>query len=143
MAAYGSEFHNDVVQIKHDGLNIFGSGRLIGPNLVLTARHVVRGKDFVSGWKCRRVGDKPPDYPTATWTWIDAAVVYVSDGHDLALLRVSESASLSPLYRTRIATVKTNSERPVEAAGFPEGAEDEGRSPTLDPPRCVERRKKK
>ena len=92
MSAYGAEFHDDVVQVQHEGPDSFGSGRLIGRNLVLTARHVVRpgGAIVDTGWKIRRIGDRPQDWPKSPWTWLDAKVVYVAEAHDLAVLRLSE-----------------------------------------------------
>ena len=40
--AYSKEkLYADVAQVQHHSLDLFGSGRLIGRNLVLTARHVV------------------------------------------------------------------------------------------------------
>jgi hypothetical protein len=135
MSAYGREFHDDVVQVKHDVANSFGSGRLIGRNLVLTARHVVRpyGKGEDTGWNIRRIGDRPVDYPKSPWVWLDATVVYVAEAHDLAVLRLSAPASLTPFYRTRIATAKARDERPVEGAGFPSGFATDGRFNLLAP----------
>jgi len=127
--AYGSEFHDDVVQVQHEGPDSFGSGRLIGRNLVLTARHVVEpgGAIVDTGWKIRRIGDRPQDWPKSPWIWLGANVLYVAEAHDLAVLRLSAPASLTPFYRTRVATAKARDERPVEGAGFPSGFADEGR----------------
>jgi hypothetical protein len=129
MSAYGREFHDDVIQVQHEGPDSFGSGRLIGWNLVLTARHVVRpGGEIVDiGWKVRRIGDRPGDWPKSPWIWLDADVIYVAEGHDLAVLRLSEPASMTPFYSTRVATAKTRDDRPVDGAGFPCGFADDGR----------------
>lgn len=123
MSAYPPELYDDVVQVQHEAPDSFGSGRLIGHNLVLTARHVVRpgGTTVESGWKIRRKGDQPQDWPKSTWEWLAATVAYVSVKHDLAVLRVAEPHSLTPSYRTRIATVSSLEERLVLGAGFPMG----------------------
>lgn len=132
MSVYGIEYRNDVVQVQHEKPDSFGSGRLIGPNLVLTARHVVRPNDLNvdSGWKIRRYGDKQPQSP---WAWLDATIVYVSETHDLAVLRISAPAELKPFYRTRIASVATQAEHPVHGAGFPCAFEADGRTNLLAP----------
>lgn len=123
MSAYGREFHDDVVQVQHEQPDSFGSGRLIGQNLVLTARHVVRpeGATVNSGWKVRRNGDRPRDWPVSPWNWHDATIIHVSEKHDVAVLRICGPTSLTPFYRTRIATAISQDDRPVQGAGFPSG----------------------
>ncbi len=126
MSVYGRELYNDAVQVQHEGLDSFGPGRLIGRNLILTARHVVRPSGAIAdtGWKIRRIGDRPRAWPKSRWIWLDANVVYVAEAHDLAVPRLSAPASLTPFYRTRVAAVKARDERPVEGAGFPSGFAD-------------------
>jgi hypothetical protein len=120
MSTYGRELYDDVVQVQHEEPDSFGSGRLVGRNLVLTARHVVQPDSVIvdSGWKIRRIGDRPKDWlndpskvmPKSAWIWRDAEVAYVSDVHDLAVVRILEPAEMIPCFRTRVATVRSAEE---------------------------------
>jgi hypothetical protein len=103
----------------------FGSGRLIAPDLILTAGHVVdyptRYSPNRGGWKAALIGERDKD---GRWTAPahDAQVVWRGKGDlDLALLRLSEKKHIEPKLRPEIASYKlVGAIGDIIAAGFPE-----------------------
>ena len=72
MPAYQiDDLYSDVAQVQHKRPDLFGSGRLVGRNLILTARHVVTPPDatepIIAGWEVRLFGAKPRS--TGLWEW--------------------------------------------------------------------------
>jgi hypothetical protein len=118
----------DVAQVQHEGLQSFGSGRLIGRNLILTARHVVIAKNATApmrdGWKIRLFGAKLND--GCDWKWRDAEVIWTGKrGLDLALLAVRPkdgTPDMRPRLRLRVAKFKRVTDHSVRGIGFPLGA---------------------
>src|SRR4030081_2617147 len=85
--------YRDVAQVQHSSLDLFGSGRLIGPNLVLTARHVLTPKDVQvpeqMGWQVRLFADRPDTRQANKWKWMEANVAWAGqETLDLALLKL-------------------------------------------------------
>jgi hypothetical protein len=84
-----SEKAADAVQVRHATLHgIFGSGRLVGPDLVLTARHVLtrQGEPPKEGWRIAvwsEVGLSGQGFLAAEVAWCDATAE-----PDIALLRL-------------------------------------------------------
>lgn len=88
-----ARFNSDVAQVQHRTDDCFGSGRLVAPSLVLTARHVLEdnkknvGKD---GWQIRLHREYQGSAPNAPkWEWRDAIVAWEKAGIDIALLQVT------------------------------------------------------
>ena len=88
-------FNSDVAQVQHKTAENFGSGRLVAPSLVLTARHVLEdrkgrliGED---GWQIRLESENPDngDRGKQKWIWRDAVVAWQKPAIDIALLRVT------------------------------------------------------
>ena len=113
--------------IREQGLTSFGSGRLIGRNLVVTARHVLESTSGIKlpdeGWEVRLLGDRidgrwdgPP---------IAARVVWRGHGsHDLALLELQQ-VDRQPDNRLKIRFGKYHSPMDLDGvwiAGFPQAA---------------------
>jgi hypothetical protein len=114
--------------IPERGVTSFGSGRLIGRNLVLTARHVLESKTGIAlpneGWEVRLLGDqvnggwdgKPP---------IAAKVVWRGQGpSDLALLEL-QRVERDPDKRIQLRFGKYNLPMDLAGvwiAGFPQAA---------------------
>src|SRR5262245_543153 len=102
----------DVAQIQHAEFDLFGSGRLIAHNLVLTASHVLTREGDASpekqGWQVRLLAGRPRDLEAEKWTWIDASVVWLGQKKlDLALLELQPrgGAGWYPKLSLRIARV--------------------------------------
>ncbi len=112
------------VYIRQDGNGSFGSGRLIAPDLVLTAGHVVdyqtREDSTRSGWKICLLRDRKED---GSWSdpAYEAEVIWRGSGElDLALLQVGGGNNLKPWLKPIFASYALH--RPVgdvDAAGFP------------------------
>src|SRR5580704_14662951 len=119
--------YSDVAQIQHGSRNAFGSGRLVGPNLILTARHVLTFETpnalLCDGWKVRLLSGRSR---SETWEWSDATLAWAgADDLDLALLLVSPPARepvWKPLLRICIAEIRTVKSHRVRCLGFPRGA---------------------
>jgi hypothetical protein len=129
MVTYRLEvLYPDVAQVQHEGIHSFGSGRLIGRNLILTARHVVTAKDATAptleGWHVRLFATKPTD--GADWKWLNAEVTWTSSrGLDLALLTIrpeDTTVHLRPRLKFRTAKVERATDYRVFGLGFPLGA---------------------
>lgn len=122
-----NSLYDDVAQVQHTNHDLFGSGRLIGTNLVLTARHVLTPEGAESpvpnGWQVRLIADRRE---AEKWNWIDASVTWVGQGSlDLALLKLHMKESTLvrvPKLRLRIARIAAVEHHPVRALGFPRGA---------------------
>jgi len=129
---------DDVAKIQHSNLDLFGSGRLIGRNLVLTARHVITVEGSPAGvvqhdWQVRLFADRPDPPGTKKWPWIKARVVWMGqDSLDLALLEllpVDDASDRNARLRLRIAKIDRDERHSVQGLGFPRGAiEDEKRN---------------
>jgi hypothetical protein len=137
MADYSTDLYADGVQVQHEPLGSFGSGRLVGLNLVLTARHVVRPDGWTDetdrAWSVRLQKDRPPG--AEEWPFHKAAVVWVGEGGlDLALLKLTDEISLKPKYRTRIAQVTQTAGHPVLGLGYPSGSKTAERKNHTAPP---------
>jgi hypothetical protein len=131
MAFSNDEIYGDTTQIQHETIDAFGSGRLIGRNLILTARHVVEAPDthlpIDADWTVRCVSNQKD----ALWAWKKAEVVWRGkDDLDLALLQISlkeGEPDTQPRFQTRIAQIMRLEHHPVVALGFPRGARTDGR----------------
>jgi hypothetical protein len=117
----------NVAQIQHSSHEAFGSGWLIGRNLVLTARHVVIPEGAAApvehGWRVRLVAGRPD---VQKWTWIDASIAWVGqDTLDLALLELHPGEGApdwDPTLKLRIGRIEAVQHHRVRALGFPRGA---------------------
>src|SRR5262245_42011981 len=123
---YPLNIRDDVAQIQHEGLESFGSGRLIADRLVLTARHVVApeypARQETTGFTCRVWKHRVP--PPGKWDWMPAKLVWLSpdEKSDLALLRIEQSAPLLPAYSMRIASFDSTDGHEVSGTGFATGS---------------------
>jgi len=121
--------YNDVAQIQHARSKLFGSGRLIGRNLVLTARHVLteegQSTPLSEGWQVRLIGTRP-DLSSGEWRWIRADIAWIGDGKlDLALLWLipaDPTICFTPKLKLRIARIKRVGHYLARGLGFPHGA---------------------
>jgi hypothetical protein len=103
----------------------FGSGRLIAPDLVLTAGHVVDyptpGAPTRAHWKVALLAERDHD---ARWTAPahDAEVVWRGAGDlDLALLRLTDHKRLEPKLKLEFASYElVEPLGEIDGAGFPE-----------------------
>jgi hypothetical protein len=142
MPAYRpKDLGNDVAQVQHEKPDLFGSGRLVAPNLILTARHVVTPKGAAEPiwlhWKARLYRTRP--IAGGDWRWCDAQVIWVGKGGlDLALLCLADSGEavgdsdkptgakiLQPQLELRVAKIERGDHR-VTGWGFPLGARVDG-----------------
>jgi tetratricopeptide (TPR) repeat protein len=128
MPAYRTQdLYFDVAQVQHDEAGLFGSGRLIARNLILTARHVVTAEGAtepaIHGWRVRLFGAKPKD--GGKWEWRDADVVWVGkDKVDLALVSIMHAEGVTdmlPKLKLRAAKIERG-EVKVRGIGFPLGS---------------------
>jgi tetratricopeptide (TPR) repeat protein len=118
---------DDVAQVQHRSHNLFGSGRLIGPNLVLTARHVVIPEGAAApvedGWQVRLIAGRQD---VENWTWIDASVTWAGHGTlDLALLKLHPREGAPDWYpklKLRIGRIDAVQHHSIRCLGFPRGA---------------------
>jgi hypothetical protein len=119
------EFLADVAAIYiGDPKGSFGSGRLIAPNLILTAGHVVdyptREDPKRIGWVVVLIRDRDKD---GRWSHAhEATVIWRGSGDlDLALLQLIDKKLLEPNLRTEFASYKlVGPVGEIIAAGFPE-----------------------
>ncbi len=124
------ELYADAAQVWHSGRGLFGSGRLIGRNLVLTARHVVTTDGIAElvkeDWQVRLGADFPDSSQADQGVWIKASVAWV--GHntlDLALLKLhplENAPDFYPKLKLRIGRIDEVQHRTVRGIGFPRGA---------------------
>ena len=137
MPTYRQEdLYADVAQVQHENPDQFGSGRLIGRNLILTARHLVERADgSMKDWRIRLFGAKPKD--GGPWDWREADIVWVGkDKLDIALLEVRSKADapdLRPKLSLRGAKIVRVIERRVVGLGFPLGAKSDGMRQLMTP----------
>jgi hypothetical protein len=118
------ELYADVAQVWHSSAGLFGSGRLIGRNLVLTARHVVTPEKSAlpakDGWQvCLKA------QPDQGCLWIKGTVVWYGQGNlDLALIELQpEKGAVSiPKLKLRIGRIDQVQQHVVRGLGFPRGA---------------------
>ena len=116
-------------RLQHGANYAFGSGRLIGHNLVLTARHVLETADGVPlpdiGWEVRLLGDRVD----GMWKGdpISAEVAWRARKLDLALLKLSE-VDRYPIsdFKLQLARYESVADRDgFWIAGFPHAAREE------------------
>ena len=124
----------DVAQVQNDRA-LFGSGRLIGRNLVLTAAHVTYAYDgsadaagsqerrvIEDGWQIRFEHSRHG----GSWPWHQGKVVWFDPTIDLALIQVvSERNHLEPRLALRIADIQTNAARQVSSYGYPRASKED------------------
>ena len=132
------EFLADVaaVYVRDQAKGSFGSGRLIAPDLILTAGHVVdyptREAPARAGWKIALIGERGKD---GRWTAPahDAEVVWRGKGDlDLALLHLIAKKRLEPKLRPEFASYElVGPIGEIVAAGFP-NAWASDKEPTRD-----------
>src|SRR5208283_4975473 len=151
MPAYRpQDLGNDVAQVQHVKPDLFGSGRLIGRNLILTARHVVTPKGAAEPirfeWKVRLYRTRPTG--GGEWGWYDAKVIWCGKQElDLALLRLGdpgtaqagptakpaeEKIDMRPQLALRVAKIERGDHK-VTGWGFPLGARVDGSRQLLSP----------
>lgn len=119
--------YDDVAQVQHRSLDLFGSGRLISTNLVLTARHVLIPEGAVApaedGWQVRMIAGRPE---MDKWSWIDASMAWAGqDTLDLALLKLRPregDPDWHPRLKLRIGRIDAVQHHSVRCLGFPRGA---------------------
>lgn len=136
MPAYRkADAYSDCVQVQHRAPDLFGSGRVIGHNLVLTALHVVtptqsnaqQSTPVRSGWHARREGSRVDG---GVWKWDDGEVIWTGKDVDLALLQVrprENNGDWRPRLRLRPAKINQAQLHTVYTVGFPEGAQAKGK----------------
>ena len=133
---YSTELlYGDTAQVQHSAQDTFGSGRLIGRNLVLTARHVVAPEGSAAllkdGWRVRLLPSSPGAQPGARQTWTDAVVTWSGQAAlDLALLELHPAAGTPDWYpklKLRISRVDQVQHHRVRGLGFPRGAKVDDR----------------
>lgn len=133
--------YDDTAQIQHSIDEVFGSGRLIGHNLVLTARHVIEPEGISvpkkDGWQVRLISSRPEVPAVESWSWTAASVRWSGkeDGLDLALLQLHPppDSVLKPKLELRIGLIEEVCHRPVRGLGFPRGARVENKRTLLAP----------
>ncbi len=126
-----------MAQVQHSTANCFGSGRLVAPDLILTARHVLEDENGPADegwWQIRLLADKTSDAGSSgLWEWHRAEVAWRgSHDLDLALLRIVEPEyRRTPRIRIRFAPrLNTVKDFPATALGFPRAVKtDEGARP--------------
>lgn len=129
----------DVVQVWHSGHGLFGSGHLIGQNLVLTARHVVTPQGGAvpekQGWQVGLQAGASKTREVEKWTWIGATVVWCGqETLDLALLELDSQAGIyEPKLKLRIGRIDRVQHHLVRGLGFPRGAKVDERRMLLVP----------
>jgi hypothetical protein len=113
----------DIVQVRCDQPNSFGSGRVIAEDLVLTARHVVGKTDgplhpgpfTVFRWTDLREGKVEPVSAAVAW---EAPADNRGHRADVVVLRLQGAAPVKPVLQLRFGQAPAN---PTDAwvAGFP------------------------
>jgi len=129
------DLYYDVAEVQHESLDRFGSGRLIGTNLILTARHVVKDGDdpLQNKWKIRLWGMKPKT-EGEKWQWIDGEVIWVGKGKlDLALIGVRSESAMVPRLRLHVATILEANAHKARGVGFPLASREDGRRKLVAP----------
>lgn len=127
--------YGDTAQVQHSTQDMFGSGRLIGRNLVLTARHVVAAEGAATplkdGWQVRFLSCLSDAARSTNQSWIDASVIWAGEGTlDLALLELHPEAGTTDRYpklRLRISQIDEVQHHRVRGLGFPRGAKVDNR----------------
>ena len=127
------DFFKDVAMIYQPDVS-FGSGRLIAPRLVLTARHVVETAAHAPvdmGWKLKLLRERTIEGFENKWKSHGAKVVWRGQGLlDLALLRTEDDIEGPALGNLVFAFHEKFLSRPdVGAAGFPEATWDDDGQP--------------
>lgn len=133
--------HDDTAQVRHSTLDLFGSGRLVGRNLVITARHVITPEDAMQplkeGWEVRLLRDRPNSVQAGRWSWIKASMAWPgTETLDIALLELRPepgSLDLCPKLNFRIGRIDKVQHYRVRALGFPRGAKEEGKRVSFVP----------
>lgn len=144
------EIYGDTAQIQHESIDAFGSGRLVGKNLILTARHVVQAPEthapIDDHWTVRCLSGRSNYQSDAVWAWKNAKVVWRGkDALDLALLEVllaDGEPHAVPRFQTRIAQIANLEHHPVVAFGFPRGSRIEGKRTLFVPYGALDDEKK-
>src|SRR4051794_30641653 len=105
----------------------FGSGRLIAPGIVLTARHTVdhpsADKPAVAGWRVRLLSQRAPNRK-----WIGdplrATRVWRGNGVDLALLKIEDEMP-TPAFKPIFTLLEDTQELDgLDATGYPQATWD-------------------
>src|SRR5271166_3008828 len=129
------ELYADVAQVWHSAHGLFGSGRLIGRSLILTARHVVTPEGVTEpvkeGWQVRLFAGRTNPPEAEKCTWIEGSVAWAGqDELDLALLELHPQATTpdwSPKLKLRIGRIDQVQHHSVHGLGFPRGAKVDDR----------------
>ncbi len=133
--SYGDDFYSDVAAIRLSDQvasreRPFGSGWLIGINLVVTAKHVIAGAGSAGegreAWDVRLHDGRSC---RATKLWLG------HDGLDIALLDIKmdgdRAEQVRPRSELKIAVESADVERKVVLAGFPRGFKEVGKRDLL------------
>jgi hypothetical protein len=135
-----AKIYSDTAQVQHATICAFCSGRLIGKNLVLTARHPLvkpDGEPIDKGWRIRLLRDRALAHGAANWEWHEAQVVWRGQaGLDIALLAIVRNdctANFLPELSVRAATVQEAESHPALGLGFPRGMRENDKRVLLAP----------
>jgi len=140
--AYSTEdLYDDTAQIWHGTRDLFGSGRLVATNLILTARHLLAPQEverpFEESWEVRLIATRPQPGQLAKWTWRKAKVEWLGKGSlDLALLKLLPEEGCSecnPKLQLRIGRIDQVHHSRVRGLGFPRGAKEDEKRTLLVP----------
>ncbi|MGH6847701.1 MAG: hypothetical protein ACREC0_09740 [Methylocella sp.] len=115
---------SDIAQVQHERA-LFGTGRLVADNLILTAAHLLWNKEEgtgpeLEGWQVRLERDRSGN----NWPFRNGnSVIWHDETLGFALIRLGnpQDPPLRPELTIRVATVTTSCRHSVEARGYPPG----------------------